>query len=149
METIYYVQPLLQMLASDLNCSWTVFGGLLLQESGGDPNAIGDDGQAYGIAQIHAATKDNHRFALMWDMEKLLDPIASAAVLIAEMRRLRGWLMVNWGLNYASPDWLLLCWNWGAGNVKRHIEDGGTLDDLPERVAYHLELYREKGKVFE
>mgnify|MGYP005849961995 CR=1 FL=1 len=141
-------RPLLEMLADIIGVNWTVLAGQLLQESGGHPDAIGDNGRAYGLAQIHAATKNNHAFSCGWDMEELLNPIANLAVYIAEMIRLHRWLSSHWGERVRNPDWLLLSWNWGAGNVESHLNAGKGLDDIPPKLKEHLESYHEKTRQF-
>lgn len=62
---------------------------LIAVESGGDPNAIGDGGAAYGILQIHASyVEDASQYARQqWVHEDAFDPDLSIQILQAYMSR--------------------------------------------------------------
>ena len=142
-EVILLYQTLLESLAKDLNCEWELLAGQLMQESSGNPDAIGDDGHAWGLGQIWEVTMKNHRFADEWEPEDLLDADKNLQVYAAEMRRLGKWLK-----RYDVDDvrWVLASYNWGAGNVKKHLEAGKSWDEVPEQVKWYVELCVEKGE---
>ena len=147
MEALLALHAHLTCTASVLCCDWQLLAGQAMQESSGDPAAIGDDGKAYGLWQIHEATLENCRRMEPemddWELEDLLDAEKNWRVYMTEMCRLRVWLLNDYG---DAPIWVLLAsWNWGCGNVKKlldaHKDDWmGAYWDLPERVKDYVRL---------
>ena len=62
---------------------------IIAVESGGDPNAIGDGGDAFGILQIHSAyVQDAAEYAKAdWTHEDAFDPETSKEIFAAYMKR--------------------------------------------------------------
>lgn len=62
---------------------------LIAVESGGDPNAIGDGGDAFGILQIHSAyVQDAAEYAKVdWTHEDAFDPEKAKEIFLAYMKR--------------------------------------------------------------
>ena len=62
---------------------------LIAVESSGDPNAIGDDGLAYGCLQLHAAyVQDASEYARQdWTHEDAFDPETAKQIFRAYMAR--------------------------------------------------------------
>lgn len=158
-ETILEYRERLDDLANYLGCEWTLLAGQLMQESSGDPVAIGDDGKAYGLSQIHRATLDNHHSD--WAMEDLLDPNKHMDVYVAEMKRLFDWLDENYTIATYPPVWAVLAaWNWGAGNLRDFLT-AFKPDDLmetrwqdaekalPENIRMYIDLCEQKANLFD
>lgn len=62
---------------------------LIMVESGGDPDAVGDDGLAYGILQMHQAyVSDAAQWARIdWQHSDAFDPIKAESIFLAYMSR--------------------------------------------------------------
>lgn len=62
---------------------------LIMVESGGDPDAVGDDGLAYGILQMHQAyVSDAAQWARIdWKHRDAFDPSKSQDIFLAYMGR--------------------------------------------------------------
>jgi hypothetical protein len=159
MEAILALQSQLEVLAAHLGCSWTLLAGQALRESSGDPLRIGDDGKAFGLWQIHAATLENVRDAMpdiaTYALADLADPVKSFNVFMAETLRLHFWLKRDYG---QAPVWCLLAaWNWGCGNVQKLLNahtDGetnftGAYLALPDVVRNYIRECYELGGEFD
>lgn len=159
-EMLLALQSQLTCTASVLCCDWQLLAGQAMQESSGEPSAIGDDGKAYGLWQIHEATLENVRRMKPdmadWELEDLLDAEKNWQVYMAEMVRLRVWMLNTYG---KAPMWALLAsWNWGCGNVKKLLDlyttpDGETwwskaYVTLPERVKDYMRACYNRGADF-
>jgi soluble lytic murein transglycosylase-like protein len=66
------MQPLMDQWADQYGLPREVVYGLVWQESGFNPNAVGDNGLAYGLTQVHAATAQGVGFT--GDPSALFDP---------------------------------------------------------------------------
>jgi len=66
-----------------------LLAALIAVESSGDPNAIGDNGLAYGILQLHSAyVQDAAQYARQdWTHEDAFDPEKSKQIVRAYMAR--------------------------------------------------------------
>jgi len=144
-EMVLLQQVILELVATDLDCDWELLAGQLMVESLGDPSAIGDTDQAWGLAQIHIGTMRNHYFADAWHGADLLDVDKNMKVYRAEMHRLSDWLKTN---DIYDAEWVLVSWNLGCGKVKAHLDKGLGWDDLPETARKYVKLCQEKAKLF-
>ena len=73
--------------------NWAILlAALIAVESSGDPNAIGDNGLAYGCLQLHAAyVQDAAQFAgKTWRHEDAFDPETAIKIFQAYMERYCG-----------------------------------------------------------
>jgi len=137
---------ILELVAADLDCDWELLAGQIMTESSGDPDAIGDNGHAFGLAQIWLPTAYNHKFAQEWQGVDLLDVDKNMKVYRAEMHRLSNWLKKTYDIYDAR--WVLVCWNYGCGNVEVHLDKGLGWEDLPEVARMYPRLCEEKAKMF-
>lgn len=147
-ETIFKYKDKLQALALYLGCDWTVLAGQLMQESSGDPSAIGDNGLAYGLSQIHRATLDNHHPD--WAMESMLDEEKHMEVYEAEMKRIFDWLKK---IGLEAEAWMVVaCWNWGVGNFKKWAAKKGNIvykHMLPGNINFYVRQCYKRAELFQ
>lgn len=144
-EVILAVQPHLACLSVTLDCDWTLLAGQLMRESSGDPAAIGDEGMAYGLCQIHLPTAYQHPDLQMTPPGEFLKPEVNMRAYILEMIRLWNWLG-KYGISDVRI--LLACWNWGQGRMKKHLDAGGKFENLPDVVREYVEDCERLGAEF-
>lgn len=145
-EAILAVQTHLSCLAATFNCDWTLLAGQLMRESSGDQNAIGDGGLAYGLCQIHLPTAYAHADLQKIPPVRFLEPGVNMQAYILEMVRLWNWLG-RYGISDVRI--LLATWNWGQGNMKKHLDGGGKFENLPEKIQQYVHECEELGKQFQ
>jgi membrane-bound lytic murein transglycosylase MltF len=148
-KTILEYREVLKRVANAIDCDWEILAGQLMQESSGDPDAVGDAGQAWGLGQIHMVTMYNHEFAQGWKNVDLLDPEKNLRVYEAEMLRLSRWLKNKYDIESDLCKWCLVAWNWGCGHVMHHLDAGKGWDELPVRVKDYWDLCNKRGRQFE
>jgi soluble lytic murein transglycosylase-like protein len=134
--------PLLQALARALGIEWELLAGQIEQESSWDPAAVGDSGTSFGLGQIKLATAQ--MFYPNWTVTELLDPVKNIVCMYDVWRWAQAWLR---GQDIVNADLVLAVYNWGSGNVARHLQAGKTCGELPPQVleyvqAVHLRAQR-------
>jgi soluble lytic murein transglycosylase-like protein len=126
-----------------------VIAGIILRESLGDPDAIGDNGHGHGLMQI-----DDRSFPEYCRQENCMNPKANilfgADVLDRKRRYLRRKsLAVLNDLERAS----IAAYNCGEGNVLKTVRNGLDLDHYTAHQNYskcvldYAEIYRRLGDV--
>lgn len=45
-------------------------------------------------------------------------------------------------LGQPGLEWAMACYNWGKGNMKRHLEASGLWSQLPQEVQQHVAVYK-------
>jgi len=103
---------------------------VIWRESGGDPNAVGDDGKSFGLMQV---TLDAAKDVGFWPItaEILLIPqdnIETGAAYLAHLRRTYD---LTWEQTVAA-------YNWGIGNVSKAKARGVGLSRYPRKVQNYV-----------
>jgi soluble lytic murein transglycosylase-like protein len=128
---------LLEQTASVLDLDWTILAAQLLVESAGNPEAIGKAGEI-GLAQIMPTTAADFGIT---NTDDLKDPKVNIAVQGLYLAWIRDYLV-----KFGATDIKLIfsAYNWGIGNVMKHLKQGGTFETIPERVreGYVNKIYK-------
>lgn len=123
-EVVSQPQPAAPQQGHPLDAG-TYMPGLFQTESGNDPAAVGDDGAAVGLGQLHRAAAIDAGIA----PAQRTDPAANAS---ASQKYLQQQLD-----KYQDPYTGLLAYNWGPGNVDKWLANGANLADIPpDHAAY-------------
>jgi hypothetical protein len=108
------LKPVVRIVAVEEGVDPDLLFAIVMMESGGDPNAVGDDGDAVGLTQIHGKeTYDTWRWLCRllgfeeWadDDDKRYDPIANLRFCARAIKHGYGPLWSSYRLLVGSGDW--------------------------------------------
>jgi len=116
---------LFRQVGAQSGIDWRLLAALAYRESRMDPLALGRDGDM-GLMQILPTTWDE--FAPRVAAGDPFDPRQNAQVAAAYLVYLQDFLR-HWQTN--DLRWVLVAYNWGPDNVRRHIARGGQWEEVP------------------
>ena len=99
---------------------------LIEKESGGNPNAIGDNGWAIGILQAHKKVVDdvNTFYGLNFSYDDRLNPEKSKIICILYVTYwVNHWISKSVLLREPTVQDYALCWHYGPSFYKFRVED--------------------------
>lgn len=100
-----------------------LIGAVILHESDGDPNAIGDGGMAKGLMQLHKVACDQVGF----NWNDMLDP---------ESNIMCGTAYLRWCYDHVIPDWFwaLAAYNQGPTVMKRGYDYASAVTKIEGEI---------------
>lgn len=111
-------------------------------ESSNNPMAIGDNGKAYGLYQLHNSvvadfnrkngTKYRHRDML----NKIIATKVASWYFNIEIPR----LLKHYGIKSSLLN-ITLCYNWGIGNVVKWHKKGAKYNEIPKTTKKYYKKY--------
>ena len=102
---------------------------LIDQESGGDPNAINPKSGAAGIAQFMKPTAKEMGLQVDGKDERM-NPHKAVPAAGKYLQKLYDM--------FGSWDLALAAYNWGPGNVRKHLASGGKIDTMPRETREYV-----------
>ena len=128
-------EEMFKEVAEKYGLRWELLAEQAYRESRMDPNAVGaaDD---MGLMQIIPSTWQE--WAPKVGARDPFDAYENLTVAAAYLAYLRDYFQE---LGYPEYYWTLVAYNWGPGNLRRHLESGLGWNDLPEeRRNYALSI---------
>ncbi len=126
-----------QEIAMRYDLNWRMLAAQAYVESSFDSLALGNQG-ALGLMQIMPATW--REWAPAVEVSDPFDSYSNVLVSAVYLDYLRTTLSKQ---GYPTREWMLVAYNWGPDKVLKHLEGGGTWEDLaPELQKYAEEVLR-------
>lgn len=124
-----------QKIASAYGLRWELLAEQAYRESRMDPSAVGAANDM-GLMQIVPATWQE--WASKVGVRDPFDPYDNLKVAAAYLAFLRDHFAE---LGYREYYWTLVAYNWGPGNLERHLRQGLQWNDIPEACRkYALDI---------
>lgn len=128
-------------LAHALDVDPALLAGQVEQESSWNPDAVGSF-REIGLGQIKLETAQDYHAE--WSEMDLHDPIKNLVCQYEHLRNLKEWLAR--GFLCDDVRMMFAAYNWGAGNVRKHLAHGGTFETLPEVVQMYVNKIYERAE---
>lgn len=133
----------MQFLAPVLGVDWTLLSGQVDAESDWNPAAVGAV-REIGLAQIKLTTVQD--FHQAWTEDDLRDPVRNVIAQYEYLNWLKEWLYRA----FLCTDYrfVLAAYNWGPGNVRKHLNERRPFEELPDKVrGYVLKVYERAERI--
>lgn len=124
-------QQMLQDVAQQYDLDWRILAEVAYWESHFNPWAIGRRNEM-GLMQIMPLTWSE--WAPQVGVFDPYDPYSNAQVAAAYLVYLRNYCRAN---GYTETYWMLIGYNWGPNNLRQLFQQGGGLEDVPERPRHY------------
>lgn len=131
----YTYQRMFQEVGGQFGVDWRLLASIAQRESQLRPDAVGGSGEQ-GMMQIMPDTWNE--FAPRVGESDPFNPYASARVAAYYLVYLRDYL---YSQGYTESYWLLVAYNWGPNNLRRHLAEGGDWGGIPairQNYAYTI-----------
>lgn len=131
----YTYQRMFQEVGGQFGVDWRLLASIAQRESQLRPDAVGGSGEQ-GMMQIMPDTWNE--FAPRVGESDPFNPYASARVAAYYLVYLRDYL---YSQGYTESYWLLVAYNWGPNNLRRHLAEGGDWGSIPtmrQNYAYTI-----------
>ncbi len=134
-DGIYTYERMFQEVGAQFGIDWRLLASIANRESQLRPDAVGGSGEQ-GMMQIMPDTWNE--FAPRVGENDPFNPYASTRVAAYYLVYLRDYLDSQ---GYTESYWLLVAYNWGPNNLRRHISQGGDWGSIPgmrQNYAYTI-----------
>jgi soluble lytic murein transglycosylase-like protein len=131
----YTYERMFQEVGAQFGVDWRLLASIAQRESSLRPDAIGGSGEQ-GMMQLMPGTWNE--FAPHVGEHDPFNPYASTRVAAYYLVYLRDYL---YSQGYTESYWLLVAYNWGPNNLRRHLADGGDWGSIPtlrQNYAYTI-----------
>ncbi len=131
----YTYERMFQEVGAQFGVDWRLLASIAHRESSLRPDAIGGSGEQ-GMMQLMPGTWNE--FAPYVGEHDPFNPYASTRVAAYYLVYLRDYL---YSQGYTESYWLLVAYNWGPNNLRRHLADGGDWGSIPtlrQNYAYTI-----------
>lgn len=131
----YTYERMFQEVGGQFGVDWRLLASIAQRESQLRPDAIGGSGEQ-GMMQIMPDTWNE--FAPRVGESDPFNPYASSRVAAYYLVYLRDYL---YSQGYTESYWLLVAYNWGPNNLRRHLAEGGDWGSIPairQNYAYTI-----------
>ena len=131
----YAYERMFQEVGSQFGVDWRLLASIAQRESQLRPDAVGGSGEE-GMMQMMPSTWNE--FAPRVGESDPFNAYASTRVAAYYLVYLRDYL---YSQGYTESYWLLVAYNWGPNNLRRHLADGGDWGNIPslrQNYAYTI-----------
>lgn len=131
----YTYERMFQEVGAQFGVDWRLLASIAQRESGLRTDAVGGSGEQ-GMMQIMPQTWNE--FAPLVGESDPFNAYSSTRVAAYYLVYLRDYL---YSQGYTESYWLLVAYNWGPNNLRRHLADGGDWGSIPsmrQNYAYTI-----------